>query len=354
MIPRVSALQSFVFIKIIPLCSNKKLRSGWPPLPKGGEFKGGFSKMRKNNKLREKTKNLKFLISIISSVALIFLSGCGNQEKSSGLPVADGQTLTAYFLDVGQGDCSFFSLPDGKTMLIDAANPDDGGAILKYLKSLGVTRLDYLVATHPHADHIGGMAEIIGGLEIGQIFAPKINKGDIPATKTYERFLSAVKNKGLKITAAKSGLTLFETENYKATCLAPFEGEIDGLNNYSAVIKLTFGANSFLLTGDTEKEVEEQILNGKADIDCDVLKVAHHGSDSSSSREFLKKVSPKLAVISCGRDNSYGHPHKEPLERLRGIKTDTVLRTDLDKTVIVTSNGKDITFTKNNKSVIGD
>jgi beta-lactamase superfamily II metal-dependent hydrolase len=267
---------------------------------------------------------------------------------------SDENSMTVSFLDVGQGDSILIKLPDGKHALIDAANPGDGADILDYLSNEGVNRLDYIVATHPHADHIGGMAYIIENTEVGQIFAPKIASSDVPTTKTYENFLLSIKEKGLKITAAKGGNTLFEGEGYKAQCLAPNSDKNNGLNNYSVVFKLTYGEDVFLFTGDATSEIENEIISKGYDIDCDVLKVGHHGSHSSSSERFLNAASPQYAVISCGRDNSYGHPHGQILtafSKLEGLSA--LYRTDVHKTITAVSNGNgDIKFYTNGKTVV--
>ena len=277
-------------------------------------------------------------------------------NNSSATVVQSDDSMTVEFLDVGQGDSIFITLPDSKTLLIDAANPGDGDEISSYLSAKGVTKIDFLVATHPHADHIGGMAEVINNFEIGQIFAPKVAASDVPTSKTYENFLTAVQNKGLKITAAKGGSTLFEGDGYLAQCLAPNKESYDGLNNYSIVFKLTHGSNTFLFTGDAEAEVEEEIIDYSYNLDCDVLKVGHHGSSSSSSSEFLEAVSPKYAVISCGKDNSYGHPHTETLTSLNNLEgLEKIYRTDDDGTVTAVSDGNGgIAFAVGGETVAGE
>lgn len=242
--------------------------------------------------------------------------------------------IHAAFIDVGQGDCEFVILPDGKTILIDAGTADSAGRIINYIKSCGVERLDYVIATHPHADHIGGMAEVIKAFDIGQIYMPKVSTN----TKTFERLLLTIKEKGLSVNTAKAGVSLFGVDGISACFVAPVKEKYDDLNNYSAVLRLCYNDVSFLFTGDAEAESEAQI---DGNIKADVLKVGHHGSSTSSSKKFIERVSPKIAVISCGTGNSYGHPHKETLERLEnfGIK---YYRTDENGTVVVSSDGKDI------------
>ena len=306
-------------------------------------------------------KKVKKSFSVILSlvVALIvawqFLSDkfpTQNTSSDTILPAESNGVLIASFLDVDQGDCEFFKLPDGKTLLIDAGNIGDGDEIVSFLKQNKIAKLDFVIATHPHADHIGGMSDVIDSFEIGQVFAPKIADADVPTTKTYENFLLSVQRKGLKITAAKQGTTLFSGEDYKAECFAPCSDNYESLNNYSVTVKLSYGIHSFLLTGDTERISEGEMLKNGYNLKSDVLKVAHHGSSTSTSKAFLNAVSPDFAVISCGEGNSYGHPHAETLKTLKGI---TLLRTDLDKTIVFSADGKTkigLTYTTNNPSVV--
>lgn len=256
-------------------------------------------------------------------------------------PATGENLLVAEFLDVDQADCELIFLPDGKILLIDAGNRGDGEEIVAYLKGKNISKIDYVVATHPHADHIGGMSDVIDSFEIGKIFVPRVASSDVPTTKTYEDFLTSVQNKGLKLSAAKAGTTLFEGADYKADCFAPCSEDYKELNDYSVVIKLSYGIHSFLFTGDAEILSENEMLNAGYNLNSDVIKLGHHGSHSSSSEEFLKAVSPRYAVISCGEGNDYGHPHDETINTLSNLKgTPKTLRTDLDKTIILKADGK--------------
>ena len=256
-------------------------------------------------------------------------------------PATGENLLVAEFLDVDQADCELIFLPDGKILLIDAGNRGDGEEIVAYLKGKNISKIDYVVATHPHADHIGGMSDVIDSFEIGKIFVPRVASSDVPTTKTYEDFLTSVQNKGLKLSAAKAGTTLFEGADYKADCFAPCSEDYKELNDYSVVIKLSYGIHSFLFTGDAEILSENEMLNAGYNLNSDVIKLGHHGSHSSSSEEFLNAVSPRYAVISCGEGNDYGHPHDETINTLSNLKgTPKTLRTDLDKTIIFKADGK--------------
>jgi len=252
----------------------------------------------------------------------------------------DGK-LEAHYLDVGQGDSIYISLPNEQTILIDAGDNGYGNQIVDYIKSLGVSRIDYLIATHPHADHIGGMDTVINNLEIGDIFMPDITS----TTKTFERLITAIENKDLSITIAEAGMTLFDLDNLKAVFVAPISATSDA-NNMSAVLHISYRNTTFLFTGDVEKESEKEMLNSPYHIKADILKVAHHGSNTSSTTEFVKEVAPKFAIISCGKGNQYGHPHSKTLATLTeaGVQ---IYRTDEVGTIIATSDGKSITLDKN-------
>ena len=244
---------------------------------------------------------------------------------------ADGGAMQVTFLDVGQGDCELIVLPDGKTILIDAGESKSADDIISFLEGQGISRLDYVIATHPHADHIGGMQEVIEAFDVGEIYMPRVEHD----TKTYENLLLAVQEKGLRVHTAKDGVSLMEEGGVSAQFVAPCADRYKDLNNYSAVLRLTYGDVSFLFMGDAEQESEEQIT---AEVSADIIKLGHHGSSTSSSQAFLEAVSPAVAVISCGAGNSYGHPHEETLRTLDLLGIETY-RTDQDSIVTVTTDG---------------
>lgn len=261
--------------------------------------------------------------------------------------------LQVHFIDVGQGDCSLIMWQDC-AVLIDGGEKDSGETVLKYLQKQGVKKLDYLVATHPHSDHIGGLPAVISGVEIGKVIAPRVSNEMTPTTKVYERFLQALRDKSLKLTAAKPGTeySLGQAGEDgksppKLEILAP-NGDYDDLNDYSVVIRLTYGSTAYLFTGDAEKRAEADILASGARVGADVLKMGHHGSSTSSSEEFYEAVSPRICVIQCGDGNSYGHPHKETVKRVEdsGAK---LYRNDTDGNIVVYSDGDEI-FVKTSKS----
>lgn len=278
-----------------------------------------------------------------SSATIDTVSSTATDTVSSNDTFASGAKLKVHYIDVGQGDSEFLELPNGQTMLIDAGNPENGSQIVNYIKGIGYSKIDYLIATHPHSDHIGGMAEVINDLDIGKVYMPKVSTN----TKTYEGLLAAISNKGLKVNTAKAGINLLKTGNLNIDIIAPVNITGDDLNQYSAVIKVTYGANKFLFMGDAGELSESQIT---ADVSADVLKVGHHGSSTATSQAFLNKVHPKYAVIEVGKDNTYGHPTAVTLQKLQNIGA-TIYRTDQDGTIVFTSDAKTITIDKKSSSV---
>lgn len=218
--------------------------------------------------------------------------------------------------------------------------------VVNYIKSQGISKLDYVIGTHPHEDHIGGLDAVINSFDIGKIFMPK----QLSTTKTFEDVLIAIKNKGLKVTSPKVGDT-YGLGQAQWTILAPSQESYEEANNSSIVIRLVFGNNSFMLTGDAEELSEKEILENSIDFKSDVLKVGHHGSSSSTSDAFLEAVDPKYAVISVGEGNSYGHPHVETIDKLN-IQNIEVLRTDGLGTIIFTSDGNELSYETMKQAVV--
>lgn len=241
--------------------------------------------------------------------------------------------MVTHFIDVGQGDCILIQV-NNKNLLIDSGTSDSARKTIRYLKNNNIKKLDYVIATHPHDDHIGGMAGIIKTFEVGEFYSPKITA----TTQCFEDMVRALKNKGLKIKIAKPNITLDLGPNTTCIMLSPTKTSYKDTNNYSCAIKVSYKASTYLFTGDMQKLSEEEVLAKGYDLSADVLKVAHHGSNSSTSQEFLNRISPKIAVISCGFYNSYGHPTKETLDKLKKLNC-IIYRTDLNKNIILISNG---------------
>lgn len=246
------------------------------------------------------------------------------------------EKMEVHFMDVGQGDATLI-MCGGHSMLIDAGDYSKGTAIQNYLQKQKVKKLDYLILTHPDSDHIGGAPVIITKFAIDKVFVSNYEKDN----KTYQKLIQSLDNKRLQSTTPEVG-TQYSLGTAKITILAP-NGTYDDPNDASIALMIQNGENKFLFTGDAEETAEQDMLATGIDLSADVYKAGHHGSRTSTSQEFFEAVSPSCAVISCGEDNSYGHPHAETLNtfRMNGVK---VYRTDEDGTIIATSDGKTITF----------
>lgn len=284
-------------------------------------------------------------VTAVILVVLLVISGCSSPGREPapdsgllGTPENGGTPITeVHFLDVGQGDAIFVQLPDGGSLLVDAGPPEAGSKVVGYLKQLGVATIDIVVATHPHADHIGGMAGVIRNFPIGKFYSAPV----VHTTATFESMLTALEKANLKVTPARAGQVLWEASEGKARVLAPRGNFYEDLNNFSVVLKLTVGSVSFLLTGDAELLSEKEMMEAGEDLEAQILKVAHHGSSSSTGAGFLARTRPKIAAISAGRGNEYGHPHQEILDRLSTAGV-AVLRTDVHGTIRIRTDGKTI------------
>lgn len=280
----------------------------------------------------------KFFKIIISLFVVIFtFSACSTTKNASNNPVKNNQNvIKVNYIDVGQGDSELIQV-NGKNLLIDAGPNESIDKLMSYLNKQNIKKIDYVIATHPDEDHIGGMSSVIKKYDIGEFYAPK----KLTNTRTFENMVTSLKSKNLKINAGKAGMDLDLGKNVTCQMLAPNNDKYKDTNNYSIVIKITYGESKFLFTGDAEKISETEMLSKNFDLSADVLKVGHHGSSSSSSKEFLDKVNPKIAVISCGKNNKYGHPHHETLTELKNRKVQ-IYRTDVDGSIVLLSDGKKI------------
>ena len=278
-------------------------------------------------------------IRIVLLICLCLLVvGCANpfveSDDKTSISTFSGDTLRVNYIDVGQGDSIFIQLPNNETMLIDAGEAYEADNVIDFLNNLGIKKIDYVVGTHPHTDHIGGLEEVINTFDVGAIYMPKVSSN----SKTFEDLLTTISNKGLKVKTAKSGVVVLSEDNLKLEFIAPNSDNYSNLNNYSAVLKLTYLDNTFLFMGDAETLSEDEITS---DVKADVIKVGHHGSDSSSSVEFVKKVNPEYAIIMVGEGNSYNHPYQSIINRYLSMDA-KVLRTDLDGNIICDSDGIDV------------
>lgn len=290
---------------------------------------------------RRSKKNDKQIITIISFLIVLatailggelFLKTDKNSEATQASSNVLSDKLEVDFIDVGQADSILVSNKN-ETMLIDAGNNENGKDVVKFIKEKGITKINYLVGTHPHADHIGGLDDVINSdLEIENVYMPKIQTN----TKTFEDVLDALKNKNLKVTAPEKGDT-FKIGDANCEVMTDSILDKENLNLSSIVVRLEFGDNSFLFMGDAETENEKTINWPKTNL----LKVGHHGSNTSSSQNFLNQVKPEYAIIMAGKDNSYGLPKQKILDRLNEIGA-KIYRTDELGTITAISDGKTI------------
>ena len=298
--------------------------------------------MTKHKKIKKNIKRNFFEILIILLAFLIInnqdkiknLFNQNNNQNQNDYINTNNDLLKVHYLDVGQGDSIFVELPNNETMLIDAAESYQSENIINYLKNLNYQKIDYVIGTHPHTDHIGGLKDIINTFEIGKIYMPKV----VSTTKTYESLLMAIKDKNLKINTAKAGTSIIDTDALKINILAPNNSTYTELNNYSVVTKITYGTTKFLFMGDAEKLSENEI---KENVTADVIKIGHHGSNTSSSIDFIKKVNAKYGIISVGLNNKYNLPKEETITNWENYGTKIYL-TSTNGTIRASSDGTNI------------
>ena len=298
--------------------------------------------MTKHKKIKKIIKRNFFEILIILLAFLIInnqdkiknLFNQNNNQNQNDYINTNNDLLKVHYLDVDQGDSIFIELPNNETMLIDAAESYQSENIINYLKNLNYQKIDYVIGTHPHTDHIGGLKDIINTFEIGKIFMPKV----VSTTKTYESLLMAIKDKNLKINTAKAGTSIIDTDTLKINILAPNNSIYTELNNYSVVTKITYGTTKFLFMGDAEKLSENEI---KENVTADVIKIGHHGSNTSSSIDFIKKVNAKYGIISVGLNNKYNLPKEETITNWENSGTKIYL-TSTNGTIRASSDGTNI------------
>ncbi len=275
--------------------------------------------------------------ALFSAAGVLISSMLGSQKPSdTQAPNSVASSLEVHFIDVGQGDSTLILCGD-EAMLIDAGENDKGTLVQDYLTAQGVKSLKYMIGTHPDSDHIGGMDVILYKFDCETVIMPDEAKN----TATYRDVIDVMKNKRYTNTLPEIGAS-YQLGDAEFTILSPAHN-YDNSNNNSVVILLTHGENRFLFSGDAQEPAEEDILNCGISLKADVYKAGHHGSSTSSSEDFLNAISPTYAVISCGEDNSYGHPHAEVLNsfRMMGVQ---VFRTDEQGSILAKSDGKTITW----------
>jgi beta-lactamase superfamily II metal-dependent hydrolase len=251
--------------------------------------------------------------------------------------------MMVYYFDVGQGDSELIVSPSGKTMLIDASTHEGGDTVVNDLKAIGITKIDLVVATHPHEDHIGGMNAVLTTFPVFE-FA---DSGYPHTTLVYKNMLKTIDAKSIRYMVPNAGEVIGFDPDVTVSVLSPSKLKAPDINDMSIVLKVQYRNTSFLFMGDAEKDAEDQIMIDKANVKADVLKVGHHGSTSSSGKTFVSMVDPTYSVISVGAGNSYNHPAPVTVSTLKAVGS-KVYRTDLDGTVTVKSDGEKIVVTTEN------
>jgi len=299
--------------------------------------------MQKNNiNLKNISVKSKVFLALIAVAVLIslFVSITGKWHEiysffglSGNKGFTSSEGVSVHFIDVGQGDCALI-LTSEKSVLIDSGERDYYNVVVSYLRAQGVKKLDYVIVSHPHSDHIGSMSRVINEFGADFVIMPSFKESLIPVTSAFESLLDSIKNNSAQVIWAQSGMIFTLGNNSQLEILAPLnDREYEKLNDYSVVAKFSYAGNSFLFTGDMESPAENDLADSGLDISADVLKVAHHGSRTSSTAKFLNAVGGEYAVITVGSPNSYNHPNDDVLSRIenRGYE---ILRTDLHGNIV--------------------
>lgn len=283
----------------------------------------------------------KKIISSIIGIIIVLIGGYFGIDLTQNSKSPNDEKLMISYMDIGQGDAAYINI-NGNDILIDAGPRSNSKELLEQLKAKNIDDFELVIATHPHEDHIGGMVDVFKEYKVKSFYSPKVTH----TTKTYENLVKAVKDEGLKINELKGGMVIDLGDGANFEVFTPQNSNYEELNDYSPIMKLNFGDTSYLFTGDAEKLAEDEALSKyKNSLDSDVIKFGHHGSSSSSSNAFIEAVSPKYGIISCAKDNKYGHPHRETLDIVKKYNIKT-FRTDKDGEIILTSDGKSINFNK--------
>lgn len=268
---------------------------------------------------------------IVLLLCIFLLAGCTDAIKTEKIPVTAGHDMRVHFIDVGQGDSILIESPNGKTMLVDGGVKGAGQQVVSYLRELGVSKLDIVVATHPDADHIGGLIPVLNSMTIEQFY----DSGKVHTSQTFEEMLMLIDEKNIPYDVPTPGDNIKFDEDVTVKVLNANEQASDN-NDASIVLKIVYGNVSFLLTGDAGIALEKEMM--QYDVSATVLKAGHHGSNTSSSEDFIRAVKPEVTILSYGKDNKYGHPHAEVVDRLQEIGSKIYATADIG-TITVTTDG---------------
>ena len=282
---------------------------------------------------RRKSKAKSFVSTFVFIVAVIaVILGRFNKDfETVNKPGQEIEPYSVHFIDVGQGSATLLQ-SEKSGILIDAGEREYGSTVVDYIKSCGIEKLDYVVATHPHTDHIGGLLTVLKEVQVDNIIMPKIAAENAPTTKTYETLLELIAQKNIKAIAAKYGKE-YTVGRITLNILGPVEQNSD-LNNMSVICLANVNSTTVLVSGDTEKAEMRSVMNKNPNLSCDIMLMSHHGSKTSLETSFLSAADPNAAIISCGLDNSYGHPHEETIAYLRENGID-YYRTDISGNIVI-------------------
>lgn len=300
--------------------------------------------MAKRRRKRKNTKSKQLtavLLLIITIVAIILGRNNESFEKAnitanSNVTATTSELVKVHFIDVGQGSSTLVQC--GNTgILIDAGEREYGKTVVKYLKDAGIKRLEYVVASHPHSDHIGGLFDVLDSIYVKNIIMPKLTDINIPTTRIYEKLLETISDKNINAIYAKLG-NRYTVGTAAIDIIGPVE-QVKDLNNMSVICKVTANKVKLLVTADAEKQEMSSVYNATANLKSDIIVMGHHGSQTAIQKDFLKSVGARVAIISCGKDNPYNHPHKETIEYLKNNNIE-YYRTDLVGNIVFTCNDK--------------
>lgn len=304
-----------------------------------------------NNDRKKQISKIIVTIAILLIATVVTANQVGESEPSNTGTQPNGQTsssevqnpqgeLRLTMIDCGQAD-SFLLEQNGETCLVDCGTRSTGKDVVQYLKDKGITKIDYLFGTHPHDDHMGGMYDVITNFEIGKVIIPKVKDGTV-TTNWYLKLMKELKQNSYNIEYVSLG-TIYQLGQATINVIGPINEPDENKNNYSTVLKVSFGEMDIIMTGDAEKKVEQDIIESGINLDAEILKVGHHGSDTSTSEAFLDAISPDYALISTEVGNKYDHPIKVTMDNLKSRNIE-VYRTDENGTVVAHITTEDVSF----------